>query len=45
MYDDAQQTTTDVPVVLGIRSSNGTVEIISGVTEGQRVANIGAKIK
>ncbi len=37
--------TKEVPVTIGIRSTNGTVEILSGVTEGMRVANIGAKIK
>ncbi|MEN9341911.1 MAG: hypothetical protein RIQ54_167, partial [Candidatus Parcubacteria bacterium] len=45
IYDEARRVTTDVPVFLGIRSSNGTVEIISGASEGQQVANIGAKTK
>ncbi|HTP57014.1 MAG TPA: efflux RND transporter periplasmic adaptor subunit, partial [Candidatus Paceibacterota bacterium] len=36
-------TMTQVPVVLGILSKDGTVEIISGVQEGDRVQNIGLK--
>jgi HlyD family secretion protein len=36
-------TVTEVPVVLGIRSQNGTIEIISGVTEGEEVLNIGSR--
>ncbi len=31
------------PVTLGIRDKNGNVEIVSGVAEGERVANIGLK--
>ena len=34
-------TSQDVPVKLGIRGQDGNVEIISGVTEGQAVQNIG----
>ncbi len=38
-------TTKEAPVTIGIRSIDGTVEITSGVEEGQEVANIGAKTK
>lgn len=31
------------PVTLGIRDQNGNVEVISGVTEGEQVLNIGLK--
>ena len=34
-----------IPVVIGIRSNNGNVEIVSGVSEGDEVVNIGAKTK
>jgi len=34
---------TDVPVLLGIRSQDGRVEVISGVEEGSLVQNIGLK--
>lgn len=37
------KTTKDVPVVLGLQDKNGNVEIISGVTEGEQVLNIGLK--
>lgn len=33
------------PVKLGIQSQKGDVEVISGVTEGQQVLNIGLKVK
>lgn len=33
----------DIPIVVGIRSKEGDVEIISGVEEGQEVLNIGFK--
>jgi HlyD family secretion protein len=36
-------TTVRVPVVLGLRSIDGIVEIVSGVAEGDRVENIGIK--
>ncbi|MFZ2522983.1 MAG: efflux RND transporter periplasmic adaptor subunit [Minisyncoccia bacterium] len=36
--------TKDIPVTLGIQDQNGNVEIVSGVTEGQQVLNIGLKI-
>jgi HlyD family secretion protein len=35
--------TTDVPVQLGIRNQNDQVEVLSGVTEGETVLNIGVK--
>jgi HlyD family secretion protein len=35
------KTTADVSVKLGIRGTDGNVEIISGVTEGQEVQNVG----
>lgn len=34
-------TTSDVPVKLGIRGTDGNVEIVSGVAEGQEVQNVG----
>ena len=34
---------TQVPVALGIRDQNGNVEILSGVTEGEQVINVGLK--
>lgn len=34
---------TQVPVTLGIADQNGNIEILSGVTEGERVINIGLK--
>jgi HlyD family secretion protein len=34
-------TTKDIPVKLGIRGQDGNVEIVSGVTEGESVQNIG----
>ncbi len=33
----------DIPVVLGLQDLNGIVEVKSGVTEGQRVLNVGFK--
>jgi len=33
----------EIPVIIGIRSQDGNVEIISGVAEGDEVLNIGAK--
>jgi HlyD family secretion protein len=35
--------TMNVPVTLGIQDQSGTVEIASGVTEGEQVINIGLK--
>lgn len=35
--------TIDVPVSLGIHGQNGMIEIISGVTEGEQVVNVGLK--
>jgi RND family efflux transporter MFP subunit len=35
--------TVDVPIQAGIRSSSGNVEILSGVTEGTKVINVGLK--
>lgn len=37
--------TVDIPVTLGIRSQDGMVEVASGVNQGDRVLNIGAKTK
>lgn len=34
---------TQVPVTLGIRDENGNVEIVSGVTAGEQVINVGLK--
>lgn len=34
---------TQVPVVLGIRDQNGNVEVVSGVTKGEQVINVGLK--
>ncbi len=34
-------TTTDVPVKLGIRGTDGNVEVVSGVTAGDEVQNVG----
>ena len=36
-------TSVQVPVVVGIRSKDGTVEIVSGLQEGDMVQNIGLK--
>jgi len=36
-------TTTQIPVVLGILSKEGNVEVVSGVQEGDTVQNIGLK--
>ena len=36
-------TAAQIPVVLGIRDQQGNVEIVSGVTEGEQVINIGLK--
>lgn len=36
-------TATDTPVTLGIQDTHSNVEIISGVTEGEQVVNIGLK--
>lgn len=33
-----------VPVTLGIRDQNGNVEVLSGVTDGEQVVNVGLKI-
>ena len=33
----------DVPVTLGIQDQSGNIEIVSGVTEGEQVLNIGLK--
>jgi HlyD family secretion protein len=33
----------DLPVVIGLRDQNGNVEVISGVTDGQQVLNVGLK--
>jgi len=35
----------DLPVVLGLQDRNGNVEIVSGVTKGEQVINIGLKKK
>lgn len=35
--------TEDVPVKLGIRGSDGKVEVLSGVSEGEEVVNVGIK--
>ena len=37
------KTTTTTPVTLGIQDENGNVEILSGVTLGEQVINIGLK--
>ncbi len=37
------KTTKDVPVTLGIQDKDGNTEIISGVSEGEQVINIGLK--
>ncbi|MEK7608391.1 MAG: efflux RND transporter periplasmic adaptor subunit [Patescibacteria group bacterium] len=37
------QTTEDVSVTLGVRGSNGMVEIVSGVSDGEEVVNVGVK--
>lgn len=37
------QTSERVPVTLGLRSADGMVEIVSGLVQGDRVANIGLK--
>ena len=36
-------TATQVPIAVGIRSKDGTIEILTGVAEGDSVKNIGAK--
>lgn len=36
--------TKDIPITTGIRAQDGSVEILSGVSEGQRVLNVGSKI-
>ncbi|MEK7636393.1 MAG: efflux RND transporter periplasmic adaptor subunit [Patescibacteria group bacterium] len=33
----------DVPVIIGVRGKEGLVEIVSGVSEGERVINVGLK--
>ena len=37
------KTVMNVPVTLGIEDQSGTVEMVSGVTEGEQVVNIGLK--
>jgi len=37
------KTATTNPITLGIQDQKGNVEILSGVTEGERVINIGLK--
>jgi RND family efflux transporter MFP subunit len=37
--------TVDVPIQAGVRSSSGNVEILSGVTEGTQVINVGLKVQ
>ena len=37
------KTTTTTPVTLGIQDQNGNVEVVSGVTLGEQVINIGLK--
>jgi len=37
------KTVKEIPVTLGIRDQNGDVEIVSGVSEGMQVLNIGLK--
>ena len=37
------KTTMQVPVVLGLQDQSGSVQIASGVTEGEQVVNIGLK--
>lgn len=37
-------TTTDIPVTTGIRSKTGSIEIVSGVVEGEAVVNVGLKV-
>jgi HlyD family secretion protein len=37
------KTVTTTPVTLGIQDQNGNVEVLSGVTEGEKVINIGLK--
>ncbi len=39
----ANSITTQIPVTLGIQDQKGNVEILSGVTEGEQVLNIGLK--
>jgi HlyD family secretion protein len=39
----AGKTSTTTPVTLGIQDQNGNVEVLSGVTEGEQVINIGLK--
>lgn len=36
-------TATDTPVTLGIQDDKGNVEVMSGVTEGEQVLNVGLK--
>lgn len=40
---DPASSGTEVPISIGIRSQDGTVEILSGLTEGERVMNVGRK--
>ncbi len=35
----------EVPVTLGVRDQSGRVEIVSGVSEGEKVVNVGLKTK
>jgi RND family efflux transporter MFP subunit len=40
---NAKGVATTTPVTLGIQDQNGNVEVLSGVTEGEQVVNIGLK--
>jgi HlyD family secretion protein len=40
---DGKGGTTEVPVTIGKRDQNGMVEMVSGVTEGEAVVNVGIK--
>ena len=33
----------EIPITVGIRSQNGIIEILSGLTEGDEVVNVGVK--
>jgi HlyD family secretion protein len=43
LLGNSTKTTTTTPVTLGIQDENGNVEVLSGVTEGEQVINIGLK--